>query len=148
LLGGESRDAFMARTVPGWRAAQLVNAQPPGGRVMALDFPAPFCFDRPWIAEGLAVEPPLRVWIESSRSAADVLDHLRREDVRYLVVTPGYGGGTPQSLLPLADSRQSMQRVLGLRAALRLVGTADGVDVFAVPPAAASTTGAAAPTRP
>lgn len=31
-------------------AAHLVTAQPPGGTVMALDFPAPFYFDRPWCA--------------------------------------------------------------------------------------------------
>jgi hypothetical protein len=133
LLGREDRAAFMARSVPGWKAARFVNAQPPGGRVMALDFPAPFLFDRPWLAEGMLVKPPLQEWLERGGDAAQLLDRLRREDVRYLVVTPGYGGGTPASLLPLATSAAQRRRVLQLRAKLERLATLDGVDVFAVP---------------
>jgi hypothetical protein len=133
LCGRVDREAFLARTVPGWRAARLVNAQPPGGRVMALDFPAPMFFGRPWVCEGIMGRPPLQDWIAHDRDGAEVLRTLQRNDIRFLVVTPGYGGGTPGSLLPLADSRDGLQRVLALRAALRLIETVDGVDVFAVP---------------
>jgi hypothetical protein len=133
LLGGEDRGAFMARNVPGWRAACVVNAQPAGGRVMALDFPAPFLFDRPWVAEGMLVKPPLQEWLDNSGDASEVLDRLRRENIRYLVVTPGYGGGTSLCLLPLAASPGGRGRALRLRGMLVRLGSFDGVDLFAVP---------------
>lgn len=133
LLGREDRAAFMARNVPGWNAARFVNAQPPGGTVMALDFPAPFLFDRPWLAEGMLVAPPLQAWLRTASDASAVLARLRREDVRFLVVTPGYGGGTPASLLPLATSPAEYRTILHLRATLNRLTTLDGVDVFAVP---------------
>jgi hypothetical protein len=133
LSGRIDRAEFLARNIPGWRAAGLVNRQPAGGRVMALDFPAPFLFDRPWIGEGIMGVPPLQDWIERSADSSEVLRRLRGEDVRYLVVTPGYGGGTAATLLPLASSPAAMKRVVELRAALTPVGTRDGVDVFLVP---------------
>ena len=133
IRGKVSRNEFLAQTVPGWRAAQLVNAQPSGGTVMALDFPAPLYFDRPWICEGVMGTPPLQEWVARARDGSEVLRELERRDVRYLVVTPGYGGGTPASLLPLASTRAELRRVLTLRAALTRIGTADGVDVYAVP---------------
>ncbi len=34
---------------------------------MALDFPAPFYFDRPWIAEGILNQPPLAGMAEGRR---------------------------------------------------------------------------------
>ncbi len=133
LSGRIDREAFLARAVPGWRAARLVNAQPPGGRVMALDFPAPMYFDRPWVCEGIMGTPPLQEWIARAHDGREVLRSLQRMNIRYLVVTPGYGGGTAESLLPLAKSRDGLRRTLALRAALRCIGTFDGVDVFAVP---------------
>lgn len=106
---------------------------------MALDFPAPLFFDRPWICEGLMGTPPLQEWIARAQNGGEVLRTLQKLDVRFLVVTPGYGGGTTESLLPLADSRSGLQRVLDLRAALRRIGSCDGVDVFAVPTPRAGT---------
>ena len=133
LSGRIDREEFCRRYVPGWRAARLVNAQPPGGRVMALDFPAPMCFDRPWIAEGMMVEPPLKEWIEGGRDGGEVLRRLQVDDVRLLVVTPGYGGGSRESLLPLASTRAELQTTLSLRSSLESVGTLDGVGVYRVP---------------
>ena len=135
LSGRVDRAQFLARNVPGWRAAALVNAQPPGGTVMALDFPAPYFFDRPWIGEGLMGTPPLQEWVGGSGDAAGVLRRLAAEGVRYLVVTPGYGGGTPATMLPLAASPGALERVGELRAALVSIGSRDGVDVFFVPAA-------------
>jgi len=54
-------------------------------------------------------------------------------DTRLLVVTPGYGCGTPLSLLPLAKNPREAAIVTELGARLRLIRTIDGVDVFAVP---------------
>jgi hypothetical protein len=125
--------AYLASAVPGWRAADLVNRSAPGGRVMALDFPGPFYFDRPWIVEGILHEPPLQQWLGKDPSADRVLARLRALDVRYIVVTPGYGGGTASSLFPLATSRESAAALVALRSRLRLVGRVDGVDVWAVP---------------
>lgn len=144
LLGGPApafaagridRSAYLAATVPGWRAARLVNGLPSGGTVMALDFPGPYFFERPWIAEGIMNDPPLKRWLQAGDGAEAILSRLRALDVRYLVVTPGYGGGTNASLLPLAFSAQSARALLDLRSRLRLVGRVDGVDVWAVPPA-------------
>lgn len=133
LRGRLSRDAFMSQWIPALGAARLVNARPAGGTVMALDFPAPFYFDRPWIVEGLLAEPPLKQWLETDPREASLLRRMQELDVRYLVVTPGYGGGTPASLLPLAGSREQAKAIFALRARLRLVGTAGGVDVYEVP---------------
>ena len=133
ILGKSDRPGFLARAVPGYRAAEIVNAQPSGGVVMALGFPAPFYFDRPWIAEGMMVVPPLETWLRSAHTADDVLQRLRAADVRLLVVCPNYGGGTPQSLLLLAHSPEMLQRIVDLRARLAPIASVDGVDVFAVP---------------
>jgi hypothetical protein len=133
LRGRLSRDAFMGRWIPALGATRLVNAQPPGGTVMALDFPAPFFFNRPWIVEGLLADPPLKQWLRKDPSESALLRRMQGLDVRYLVVTPGYGGGTPASLLPLAGSRAQAEAVFALRARLRLVGTVEGVDVYEVP---------------
>ena len=82
--------------------------------------------------------PPLQAWVARARDGDEVLRELERRDARTLVVTPGYGGGTPASLLPLASTRAELQRVLALRAALTRIGTAGGVDVYAVPAARGS----------
>jgi hypothetical protein len=132
LLGRMNRDAYLTRHVPGFAAAQVINRQPPGGWVMALDFPAPYYFDRPWIAEGVLNDPPLQRWIAEARSADDVVRRLRANDVRYLVVTPGYGSGTRNALLPLARDRRQAEIILALRRRLILLANVDRVDVLAV----------------
>jgi len=130
LRGRVARDDYLGRVVPGYRAASFVNTLPPGGRVMALDFPAPYYFDRPWIVEGILHEPPLQQWLHAGD---DLFARLRAHDVRVLVVTPGYGGGTPYSLMPVASNGDEAQRVDAFRRRLRLRARIDGVDVFEVP---------------
>lgn len=133
LLGRLSREAFLSSRLPTYRVAQFVNAQKPGGTVMALDFPTPFFFDRPFIDEGVLNDPPLGQWISDARNADGVLRRLHDHDVRLLVVTPGYGGGTPQALLPLAKNAREAAIITALRARMRLLQTIDGVDVVEVP---------------
>ncbi|HEY0158889.1 MAG TPA: hypothetical protein VGF28_16515 [Thermoanaerobaculia bacterium] len=123
----------VARTVPAYRAMQVVNAQPPGGKVMGFDVPAPYYFDRPWIVEGLLNEPPLKRWVREARTVEDLLAKLRAHDVRYVVVTPGYGGGGPHTLVALAENPREAQLLDALRRRLRPVERVDSVDVFAVP---------------
>jgi hypothetical protein len=135
VLARIDRTTFLTRFVPGYRAAQVVNAQPGGGVVMALGFPAPFYFDRPWIAEGMMVEPPLESWLRSARDESELRRRLHAADVRYLVVTPPYGGGTDRSLLSLATSASTLREVIELRSWMRPLARVDGVDVYAVPPA-------------
>ena len=133
LLGRVDRTQFLATRVPGFRASELVNRQPPGGWVMALDFPAPYYFDRPWIAEGILNVPPLRQWIADAGTADDVLRRLRDANVRYIVVTPGYGGGTRASLLPLAENPREAAIIVELRRHLVLMQTLDHTDVLELP---------------
>jgi len=134
LTGALDRDAYVADQVTSVRAARVVNAQPAGGRVMALDFPAPYYFDRPWIAEGMLVEPPLKRWLAEARSVEDVLSRFRDANVTLLVVRPGWGGGTRAVLLPLATGARQQQLVIELRQRLVHVATVEGIDVYAVPP--------------
>lgn len=136
LLGRLGRSGFLARAIPGYRATVLVNSRPAGGRVMALDFPGPFYFSRPWVAEGIVNEPPLKLWLQAGDGADRLLARLRAEEIRYIVVTPGYGGGTRASLLPLASGRAQLEVLVALRSRLRLAGRVDGCDVFEVPPGA------------
>lgn len=134
LLRGRLTAAEVLRlTVPGREAALLVNHQPPGGRVMALDFPAPFYFDRPWIVEGILNRPPLTRWLEAGDDAGDVMSRLDELDVRYLVITPGYGGGTPLSLVAVGETPRQAAVMAEVRSRLERVGTRDGVDVYRVP---------------
>jgi len=135
LLGDATvEDAVMA-AVPGRAAALLVNQQPVGGKVMALDFPAPSYFSRPWIAEGINNRPPLAVWLAEGLDADRLLDRLQELDVRYLVVTPGYGGGGPMSLIAVGETPSQQAVMARLRSRLELIGTRDGVDVYRVPEA-------------
>ncbi|HVN32665.1 MAG TPA: hypothetical protein VMT45_11830 [Thermoanaerobaculaceae bacterium] len=134
ILGRRGRDAYLARAVEGYAAAQLVNSLPAGGKVMAMAFSAPYYFDRPWIAEGMLNEPPLRAVLARAGSADEVFDWLRSLDVRYLVVTPAYGGGTRLSLLSLATTSHEARLLGEFKAKLQPVDTLDGVDVYAVPP--------------
>lgn len=133
LMGREDRTRFLATRIPGYRAAVFVNAQHSDGLVMALDFPAPYYFDRPWIAEGILNQPPLQAWIHTAQTSDDVLARLRVMRVRYLVITPGYGGGTRGALMPLASSPHDAQLIAAFRRRLKLLQTIDGVDVVEVP---------------
>lgn len=153
LLGRQERAAYLARAVPGWRAAGVASEVAGRGRIMALDFPAAFYLDRPWIVEGVLNEPPLLTWVRQARTAGNLLARLEAEGVSVLVVTPGYGGGTPRSVLALGTNVREVQVLGELRRRLELVTTVDGVDVYRVPrldgrSAEARTTSGTAVTRP
>lgn len=132
VTGRLDAEGVVERLVPGATAATFVNRQTDPGRVMALDFPAPFLFDRPWVAEGLVNIPPMTLWLEEAGSAEDLLGELRRRDIRWIVVTPGYGGGRPESLLPVASTPEEATLILGLRQHLELVFSEKNVDVWRV----------------
>lgn len=132
LEGRLTPEQVKAAAIPGYRAARFVNGLP-GGAVMALDFPGPYYFDRPWVAEGVLNEPPLRLWLSAGADADGLLARCRALGVTHLLVTPGWGGGTPASLFPLARSRREAEAVVAFRARLRRVATVDGVDVFELP---------------
>ncbi|HQN06598.1 MAG TPA: hypothetical protein PK569_03425 [Thermoanaerobaculia bacterium] len=132
LLGRVSREELLARTVPGYRATSFVNGLPPGG-VMAADLPGPLYLDRPWIVSGFINEAPLTLWIREGDDSDRLLGRLREHGIRWLLATPGYGGGTPLSLLPYAPDPSKGHVMAALRAKLRLVATVDGVDVWEVP---------------
>ena len=100
---------------------------------MALDFPAPFYLARPWVAEGVLNDPPLRLWLAEGADGEGLLARCRALGVTHLLVTPGWGGGTPNSLYPLARSRREATAIVAFRSRLRLVATVDGVDVFELP---------------
>jgi len=133
LMGRISAVESIQMAVPGAAAARLVNQQPAGGRVMALDFPALYYLDRPWIAEGILNDPPLLVWLRQGATADTILARLQEHDIRLLVVTPGYGGGTPISLVAVGETPTQRGIMADLRSRLELVGTRDQVDVFRVP---------------
>ena len=132
VTGRLSAEGVVEELVPGAQAAAFINEQPESGRVMALDFPAPFLFDRPWVAEGLVNRPPLALWLEQARSVDDLLAELNRRDIRWIVVTPGYGGGRPESLLPVASTAEEGAVALSLRRRMELVFSEENVDVWRV----------------
>ncbi|MEN8164010.1 MAG: hypothetical protein ABFS37_07770 [Acidobacteriota bacterium] len=132
VTGRLSAEGVVEELVPGAEAAHFVNRQPEHGRVMALDFPAPFLFDRPWVAEGLVNRPPMSLWLEQTRNVDELLARLAHHEIRWIVVTPGYGGGRPQSMLPVASTPEEAGIVLGLRQYLELVFSDDNVDVWRV----------------
>ncbi|MCU0293714.1 MAG: hypothetical protein MUF10_17315 [Thermoanaerobaculaceae bacterium] len=133
LLRRQDRPAYLTAVVPGWRAATLASEVAGDGRIMALDFPAPYYLDRPWIVEGILHEPPLLEWLRQARTADELLARLQGEGVTVLVVTPGYGGGTPRSLVVLATDAREARVLAELRRRLELVGTLESVDVFRLP---------------
>ena len=132
LEGRVSSEEARAEAIPGYRAARFVNGLQ-GGAVMALDFPGPYYFDRPWVVEGVLNEPPLRRWLSEGADADALLARCRELGVTHLLVTPGWGGGTPASLFPLARSKREAEAIVAFRARLRRVATVDGVDVFELP---------------
>jgi hypothetical protein len=133
LRGRLTVEQALRMAVPGRGAALMVNEQPSGGTIMALDFPAPYYFSRPWIAEGINNRAPLAEWVSGGEGAEQILARLRQLDVTYLVVTPGYGGGTPYSLVAVGDTPRQRAVMAELRRQLELVGTVDGVDIYRVP---------------
>jgi hypothetical protein len=138
LLGRYTREEYLGRTIPGYRAAAFVNGLPPGG-VMAGDFPGPVYFDRLWIVEGFINEAPLTTWVRSGDDADRLLEKLHENGIRWLLATPGFGGGTPLSLLPYAPDPSKAAPMAALRTRLRFVKNVDGVDVWEVPAPAPST---------
>src|SRR5439155_5203731 len=104
ILGRISREEFLASRLPAYRAARMINTLP-AGKVLALDFPAAYYLDRPWLTEGVLNDPPLREWIAGARNVDEVIRQLHDQSIRYVAVTPGYGGGTPAALFPLARNR-------------------------------------------
>lgn len=137
LFGRSSKEEYLGRTIPGYRAAAYVNGLPPGG-VMAGDFPGPVYFNRPWIVEGLINEAPLTIWIRNGEGADRLLARLHENGIRWLLATPAFGGGTPLSLLTYAPDPSKAHVMAALRSRLRFVKTVDGVAVWEVPAAAAS----------
>jgi hypothetical protein len=133
LAGHITAEEAVRSAVPGRAAALLVNEQPAGGRVMALDFPAPYFFSRPWIVEGINNRPALYQWLEAGDDAEAILGRLGEHDVSYLVITPGYGGGTPFSLVAVGETPSQRAVMAELKTRLELIGTRDGVDVYRVP---------------
>lgn len=132
LFGHSTKEEYLGRTLPGYRAAAFVNGLPPGG-VMAGDFPGPVYFDRPWIVEGLINEAPLTIWVRNGENADRLLARLHENGIRWLLATPAFGGGTPLSLLTFAPDPSKAHVMAALRARLRFVKTVDGVDVWEVP---------------
>lgn len=133
LRGELSRQQILESLVPGAEAAEWINQQRVPGKVMAMDFPAPFLFDRPWLAEGLYNRPPLALWLDQGADARALREKLSEEDIRFILVTPGYGGGRLQSLLPLAADAAQEMVLVKLREGLRLVYRRDGIDIWEVP---------------
>jgi hypothetical protein len=132
LAGCVSSESVREAAIPGYRAARFVNGLD-GGAVMALDFPGPYYFARPWVAEGVLNEPPLRLWLAGGADGDGLLARCRALGVTHLLVTPGWGGGTNASLFPLARSREEAKAIVAFRSRLKLVATVDGVDVFELP---------------
>lgn len=130
IRGDLTRQEVERRIIPGWDAADFVNKWPGQGRVMALDFPAPYLFKRPWLAEGLVNKPPLRMWLDRARTVNYLVDKMKNNRIKLIVVTPGYGGGQPVALLPLAKTEQEARLIMELRQRLTRVFSKDSVDVY------------------
>lgn len=131
--GEMSRSEVLAAVVPGYRAAVFVNSLPPG-KVLASDFPGPVYFDRPWLCEGFINESPLTSWARESSSAGELLSRLRQEGIRYILVTPGFGGGTAISMIPFAPEPAKVPLIVALKRQLRKITTIDQVDVLELVP--------------
>lgn len=126
------RETYLASMVDGYRAAGLASQAAGDGKIMAMGLAAPFYFDRPWIAEGMLNEPPLRAAAASAASGDELIEWLQRLQVRVLVVGPKYGGGRPESLVAAGEDQRSAQVLRELRARLSLLASIDGFDVYAV----------------
>lgn len=130
-IGGTiNRQQVEQRVIPGWYAADFVNKWPGKGRVLAMDFPAPYLFKRPWLAEGLVNKPPLRMWLDRAGSSTDLIERIKQNRITLIVVTPGYGGGQPFAFLPLAKTEREAGMLGELRRRLKLVFSKNSVDVY------------------
>jgi hypothetical protein len=133
IRGAVDRDTYLRHTVLGYPAAEWINARGRGGRVMALDFPSPYYLDHEWVAEGIQNDALLETWVRSGMGAPAILERLNRMDVAWVVVTPGFGGGRPESLLPLAANAPQAAVVSELKRGMRLVWSQQGTDIYEVP---------------
>ncbi len=136
LRGTETREQLLRRNIPGYAAAQRANAVVRRGTIMALDFPALFYLDHPWMAESVEATPSLKRWLQQGMTVPEILASLEDHGVRLILVTPGYGGGTPYSLIPLATGPHETETIVQLRSRLRHLETVEGVDLWEVPSAA------------
>lgn len=130
IRGDVDRQQVEQRIIPGWDAANFVNKWPDRGNVMAMDFPAPYLFERFWLAEGLVNKPPLRMWLDQAETAADLVTKMKQNNIKLIVVTPGYGGGQSYALLPVAQSQSEARLIMELRQRLKRVFSKDSVDVY------------------
>ncbi|NOZ78499.1 MAG: hypothetical protein GXP48_04820 [Acidobacteria bacterium] len=133
LEGRLNREQLLRRNVPGYAAAQKANAAIQHGWIMALDFPAPYYLDHPWIAESIEETPPLERWVRQGMTASEIVSTLQRLHVRLILITPGYGGGTPFSMVPLASNARQVETIGALRRRLHRLATVDSVDLWEVP---------------
>lgn len=132
VFGRVDRDTYLARMVDGYQAAKFASQAAGDGMIMALGLAAPYYLERPWIAEGILNEPPLRAAAASAGSAEELVAWLQQLRVRVLVVGPKYGGGRPESLVAAGVDRRSAQVLRDLRSRLSLLTSVDGFDVYAV----------------
>jgi hypothetical protein len=130
IRGELTRRQVEQRIIPGWDAAEFVNSSPLRGKVLALDFPAPYLFKRSWIAEGLVNKPPLRIWLDQAETVDDLIEEFRVNEIKFVVVTPGYGGGQSYALLPLAKTEKEARLIMALRQRLQRVFSKNSVDVY------------------
>jgi hypothetical protein len=100
---------------------------------MALDFPSPYYFGRPWIVEGILHDPPLQQWLARGATAEELLRKLNELDVRLIVVTPGYGGGKSWSMLPVATTQRSSVQVRNLKQTLTQIYRDSEFDIYEIP---------------
>jgi hypothetical protein len=132
-IGGDlTRQEVQQRIIPAWEAANFVNKWPGTGRVMAMDFPAPYLFNRPWVAEGLVNKPPLQLWLEQAKTEDDLVEKMHNHRIKLLVVTPGYGGGQGFALLPVSRTKREANLILMLKRHLKKVYSKDSVDVYSL----------------
>jgi hypothetical protein len=133
IRGVIDRETYLRGAVLGYPAAEWINRQGRRGRVMALDFPSPYYFDREWVAEGIQNDPLLMAWVRGGIRSEEMVGRLERMGIAWIVVTPGYGGGRRESLLPLASSEEEAREVMRLRERLRLAWSERGTDIYEVP---------------
>lgn len=132
IRGDLTRQEVEQRIIPAWDAANFVNKWPGQGRVMAMDFPAPYLFNRPWVAEGLVNKPPLQLWLDQTKTVDGLLEKIHSHGIKLLVVTPGYGGGQTFALLPVSRSKHEANLILMLKKHLKKVYSKDSVDVYSL----------------
>lgn len=134
LSGADTRSDVLRARVVGWEAAEAVNASSVPGRVLALDYPAPFLFDRPWLAEGLVNRTILDIWLKDCATEEEFRAKFAEHQVRLLVVTPAFGGGSLSLLETLATGVEQRVWIRRLVDGSRIVHESAKVTVLALPP--------------